>query len=71
MKNPRPFTHLDQMLPPKQQTLDFGNAGPWQQLSAMDRQACRDALAAMIYQVATASLTDKETFTQEKHEHER
>ena len=60
MKNPHLLTRLAQMLPPKQQTLDFGDAGPWQQLPATDRQACRDALAALIYQVATASLTDEE-----------
>ncbi len=71
MKHPHLLTHLVQVLPPKQQTLDFEKAGLWQQLSAMDRRACREAVAAMICQVATASLADKEPSQPGNHEHER
>ncbi len=53
---------LVQKLPPKQQMLDFGNSNLWQQLSATDRRACRDAIAALLSQVTLA--------TQENDAHE-
>lgn len=53
---------LTQMLTAKQQTLDFVNSNLWQRLPAADRRACRDAVAALLYQVTLA--------TQENEEHE-
>jgi hypothetical protein len=58
---------LVQTLPPKQQTLDFANSNLWRQWSAADRQACRDAIAALLYQVTLATQDDE---TQENNKHE-
>lgn len=58
-----------QKLPPKQQALDFGDADPWKQLPAADRQACRDAIAALVAQVATTSDQDNHPLKKvEEHE---
>ncbi len=53
---------LAKKLPPKQQTLDFGNSQLWQQLLEADQLACREAIAKLLYQVCLA--------TQENDEHE-
>jgi hypothetical protein len=52
---------LLQTLTPRQQTLDFADPCRWDQLPTADRQACRDAIAALLQQVIT---------TQENLDHE-
>ena len=50
--------HLQRLAPalsPKQQTLDFDQEKLWEQLPAVDRQGCRSALAALLYQVTIAA----------------
>jgi hypothetical protein len=71
MKHPIRLQHLLQKPPAKQRTLDLGNTSPWTQLSAADRQACRDAIAALLFQVATATSFHDEHRLQENDEHER
>ena len=50
-----------QTLTPRQQTLAFADSRQWKQLPAAARRACRDAIAALLYQVIT---------TQEDDDHE-
>lgn len=71
MKHPIRLQHVLEKLPPKQRTLDLGNTRPWTQFPAADRQACRDAIAALLFQVATATSVDDEHGLQENDEHER
>jgi hypothetical protein len=71
MKHPIRLQHVLQKLPPKQRTLDLGNARPWTQLPAADRQACRDGIAALLFQVGTATSANDEHGLQENDEHER
>lgn len=52
--------HLAKMLPPKQQTLDFGNPQLWQQLLQTDQLACREAIAKLLCQVCPATQKDDE-----------
>jgi hypothetical protein len=51
---------LARTLPPKQQTLDFANSNRWQQLPAADRRTCREAIAALLYQVTLATQENAE-----------
>jgi hypothetical protein len=48
-------------LTPRQRTIDFGASRLWEHLPVADRRACRDAIAALLYQVIT---------TQENEDHE-
>jgi hypothetical protein len=50
---------LARTLPPQQQTLDFADANLWRQLPTADRQACRDAITALLFQVALAVQEDQ------------
>lgn len=70
MKLTRRLRQLVQMLPPKQQTLDFGHHTPWPQLSATDRDACRDAIAALLHQVVAVTPANNELPCKENDEHE-
>jgi hypothetical protein len=63
--------HLARTLAPKQQTLDFANAELWQQLPAVHREACREALAALLYQVATTTPANEIHPHKENDSHER
>jgi hypothetical protein len=47
----RQLQRLAPALSPRQQTLDFDEARRWEQLPAADQQACRSAIAALLYQV--------------------
>jgi hypothetical protein len=74
MRHQQQLKQLIRTLPPKQQSLDFGNVGPWTQLSAADRQACRDAIAALLFRVASAApLHDEQSPNKasRRTEHER
>jgi hypothetical protein len=51
----RQLQRLSRTLAPKQQTLDFAHVKLWQQLPVVHREACRDAIAALLYQVAAAA----------------
>ena len=42
---------LAERLPPRQQTLDFARSERWHQLPHSDQQACRQAMAKLLYQV--------------------
>lgn len=70
MKHARPRKQLVQTLPPRQQTLDFGDGRLWEQLPAADRQACRDSLAALLRHVTVATRSNEEPTHQEKNDHE-
>lgn len=50
-----------QMLSPKQEMLEFAHSNLWPQLPAADRQACRDAIAALLVQVSLAIQENDET----------
>jgi len=63
--------HPAQTVAAKQQTLNFGVKSLWRQLPAIDRKACRDAIAELIYQVADATCTEQQQPHQENNEHER
>jgi hypothetical protein len=71
MNSQRQLKQLMQTLPPKQQTLDFGSQNLWQQLPAEDRRACRDAIAAFLYQVAVSTPENPEHSFKENKEDER
>ena len=60
MKQDDELGQLIRMLPPTQRTLDFDDANPWQSLPESDRQACREAIAALLTSIAS-----------DTHEHER
>jgi hypothetical protein len=62
MKLESRLKHLAKMLPPRQQTLDFGNSKLWQQLLKADQRECREAIAKLVCQVLLAA--------QENDEHE-
>ena len=59
------------ILPAKQQTLDFGDASLWQQLSEGDRQACCDAIATLLCQVTTKKSRDKNSTNKSSIQDER
>lgn len=71
LEEERQLQHLASALAPKQQTLDFANVKLWQQLPVVHRQACRDAIAALLYQVATATPANEEHAQTENDSHER
>jgi len=67
-------TQLQRLAPalaPKQQTLDFAHVKLWQQLPMVHRGACREALAALLYQVATATPANEIHPHEENDSHER
>jgi len=70
MNSQRQLKQLMQTLPPKQQTFDFGSQSLWQQIPAEDQRACRDAIAAFLYQVAVSTLENPEHSCQENNEDE-
>jgi len=70
MKHPGQQGHPIQVLAPKQQTLNFGGASLWQQLTSTDRRACRDAIAALLCQVVDATYTKQLQLHKEHDEHE-
>jgi hypothetical protein len=49
----------------------LGNTSPWTQLPAADRQACGEAIAALLFQVAAATSFQDEHRPEENEEHER
>lgn len=71
MKQTRRLRQLVRTLPPKQQTLDFGQRSPWLQLPTTTQEACRDAVAALLYHVTTITLANNQLSRQETDEHER
>jgi hypothetical protein len=74
MKLGQQLKELIGTLPRKQRTLDFGDISPWTELPTADRQACRDALAVLLFQVVTTPLHDErrlEDKDKENDEHER
>lgn len=64
MKHATQLEQLVQMLPRRQQTLDFGSTCLWQQLPTADRQACRDAIAALLVHVIVSTSADNASTTQ-------
>jgi hypothetical protein len=48
-----------QVPPPRQGKLDLSMSDRWQQLPESDRQACRQALAQLLYQVVTSQSGDQ------------
>jgi hypothetical protein len=71
MKQTRRLKQLIQnKLPPKQQTFDFGQTSPWSQMAATDQQACCDAIAALLYHVTKTILTRDPFHCPESNEHE-
>jgi len=73
MKHDNELDQLIRTLPPTQQTLDFDDVNPWQSLPESDRQACREAIAALLTYIATVThkhcRTNEHRSTQE-NEHE-
>jgi len=70
----KPLTGLErllQKLPPKQQTLDLGSVCLWTHLANADRHACRDAIAALLVQVAMETSFHDEHDLKENRDHER
>jgi hypothetical protein len=57
----RHLQRLVRTLRPQQQTLDFDEAKPWEQLPAADRRVCRSAIAALLYQVTITTPDNDET----------
>lgn len=57
-------------LPARQQTLDFGRPGVWQQLSAAQRCDCQTAIAELICQVAQPAPSNNEHENHKDNEHE-
>ena len=50
---------FEPMLVPKQQTLDFDKVHLWTQLPTSDQQACRDALATLLSEIASTRRLDE------------
>lgn len=68
MKKQKPLT---EMLPVKQQTLDFGTPTLWQQLSPTEQQRCQSAIADLIHQVAkTQSASSNRSTSKADKDHE-
>lgn len=61
MKHDSEFRQLIRTLPPTQQTLDFDDVNPWQSLPDADRQACCEAIAAMLTHIATTTCRHSQT----------
>jgi hypothetical protein len=62
--------HLLTTLSAKQQTFDFGEIRLWSQLPEHVRQACCEAIAAIIYQVTTETVNNHQP-SQENNSNER
>jgi hypothetical protein len=45
---------------PRQQTLDLSDPQQWRQLPDADQQACRDALAQLVYQMISQQPGDQQ-----------
>ncbi len=61
MKRDNELNLLIRTLPPTQRTLDFDDANPWQSLPESDRQACREAIAALLTSIACVTHKHDET----------
>lgn len=61
--NRRPQDHSGNSLSPRQRKLDFADMNGWQRLPRPVQQACRRALARLLYQVITS--------TEQEHDNER
>ena len=70
MKHQQPVEEIIQKLPPKQQTLDFGSIRPWMQLPTADQQTCRDAITALLFQVAKAMRLENDHYFKENDEYD-
>jgi hypothetical protein len=69
MKHATQLEQLVQMLPPRQQTLDFGSTCLWQLLPTADRQTCRDAIAALlVHTIVSTSAENSATHKDEEYE---
>ena len=65
MNNQTQIGHLLTKLSAAQRKLDFGESSLWQQLPESDQRACCDAIAALLYQVASATLASDQHVNQE------
>ena len=62
-------THLVQMLPPKQQTLEFGETTVWQQLALDQRRDCQAMIAELIHQVAKSQQQNHRHASRKDNQH--
>ena len=72
MKHVQSVQTLLQVLPPKQKSRNFEGTTPWSSLSTEDRQACREAIAGLLRQVAiTHGTSTTREFNQQSHNNQQ